>query len=54
LLFHVHEFSWGDDIVVFGEHDSRPVAAVERLRKFNFRRTRVLQGGISAWSNSAG
>jgi len=53
LLFRVHEFSWGDDIVVFGGNDSRPGAAAERLRKFNFRRTRVLQGGISAWRDLA-
>lgn len=53
LLFHVHEFSWGDDIVVFGGTDSRATSAVERLRQFNFRRTRVLQGGISAWRDSA-
>ena len=53
LLFHVHEFSWGDDIVVFGEADTRAISAAERLRKFNFRRTRVLQGGISAWRDSA-
>lgn len=53
LLFHVHEFSWGDDIVVFGEGDSLATAAAERLRKFNFRRTRVLQGGIRAWRDSA-
>ena len=49
LLFHVHEFVWGDDIVVFGGADGRADAAAERLQKFNFRRTRVLQGGFKAW-----
>jgi rhodanese-related sulfurtransferase len=49
LLFHVHEFAWGDNIVVFGGSDSLAASAAERLRQFNFRRTRVLEGGIEAW-----
>jgi sulfur-carrier protein adenylyltransferase/sulfurtransferase len=52
LLFHVHEFAWGDDIVVFSGDDPRAAAAADRLRQFNFRRTRVLQGGIGAWRRS--
>jgi adenylyltransferase/sulfurtransferase len=53
LLFHVNQFAWGDDVVVFSGDDSRAAAAADRLRQFNFRRTRVLAGGIEAWRNSA-
>jgi adenylyltransferase/sulfurtransferase len=53
LLNHVHLLAWGDEIVVFSGCDSNANSAAERLRKFNFRRTRVLHGGIDAWRTVA-
>jgi adenylyltransferase/sulfurtransferase len=49
LLYHLHEFSWADDIVVYGGADTRAEQAVRTLAKFNFRRTRVLAGGYATW-----
>ena len=54
LLHHIHTFSWGDEIVVLDESAVRAQSAAERLRKFNFRKTRVLTGGIDAWTSTAG
>jgi molybdopterin/thiamine biosynthesis adenylyltransferase/rhodanese-related sulfurtransferase len=53
LLFHLHEFTWADDIVVYGGPDGRAQQAAERLRKFKFRRTRVLEGGFHSWREAA-
>ena len=53
LLFHVHEFTWADDIVVYSGADTRAQQAAERLRKFKFRRTRVLTGGFQSWLKAA-
>ena len=53
LLFHVHEFTWADDIVVYSGADGRAQQAAERLRKFKFRRTRVLAGGFVGWREAA-
>jgi len=50
LLYRVHEFTWGDDIVIYGGPDCRSREAAETLRRFNFRRVRVLQGGFHAWT----
>jgi molybdopterin/thiamine biosynthesis adenylyltransferase/rhodanese-related sulfurtransferase len=50
ILFHLHEFTWADDIVVYSGSDNRAREAAETLLRFNFRRTRVLQGGIDAWN----
>jgi rhodanese-related sulfurtransferase len=54
LLHHIHTFTWGDEIVVLDDSAVRAQSAAERLRKFNFRKTRVLAGGISAWRSAAG
>ena len=53
LLFHVHEYTWADDIVVYSGDDTRAQQAAERLRKFKFRRTRVLTGGFTSWREAA-
>jgi molybdopterin/thiamine biosynthesis adenylyltransferase/rhodanese-related sulfurtransferase len=53
LLYRLHEFTWADDIVVYGGADARAEQAAERLRKFKFRRTRVLEGGFQAWRQAA-
>jgi molybdopterin/thiamine biosynthesis adenylyltransferase/rhodanese-related sulfurtransferase len=52
LLFHLHEFSWADDFVVYSGADTRAEQAVRALAKFNFRRTRILAGGYPAWCAS--
>ena len=53
LLHHVHTFMWGEEIIVFSAGDGRAQAAAERLRRFNFRKARVLVGGIGAWRSAA-
>jgi len=53
LLYHLHEFSWADDFVVYSGADTRAEQAVRTLAKFNFRRTRVLAGGFPAWREAA-
>jgi adenylyltransferase/sulfurtransferase len=53
LLHHVHTLMWGEEIIVFSAGDGRAQAAAERLRRFNFRKTRVLVGGIGAWTSAA-
>jgi len=53
LLHHVHTLMWGEEIIVFSGGDGRAQAAAERLRRFNFRKTRVLRGGIGAWTSAA-
>jgi len=50
LLFHIHEFTWADDIVVYCGPDGRSREAAETLLKLNFRKTRLLKGGFSAWT----
>jgi len=52
LLYHLHEFSWADDIVVYSGADARAQEAVETLLGFNFRKTRMLKGGFAAWETS--
>ncbi|OHE89652.1 MAG: hypothetical protein A3G75_05935 [Verrucomicrobia bacterium RIFCSPLOWO2_12_FULL_64_8] len=49
LLAHVHEFAWGDDIVVYSGDERRSRAAADRLKSLNFRRTRFLGGGYNVW-----
>lgn len=53
LLYHLHEFSWADDFVVYSGTDTRAEQAVRTLARFNFRRTRVLAGGFPAWQEAA-
>ena len=53
LLYHLHEFSWADDFVVYCGADTRAEQAARTLAKFNFRRTRVLTGGFPAWRKTA-
>jgi adenylyltransferase/sulfurtransferase len=53
ILFHLHEFTWADDIVVYSGADGRAQTAAETLLGFNFRRTRVLAGGFPAWTESS-
>jgi molybdopterin/thiamine biosynthesis adenylyltransferase/rhodanese-related sulfurtransferase len=53
LLFHVHEFTWADDIVVYSGADTLARQAAARLRQFKFRRTRVLAGGFTSWREAA-
>jgi len=53
LLYHLHEFSWADDFVVYSGADTRAEQAARTLVKFNFRRTRVLVGGFPAWRKTA-
>jgi molybdopterin/thiamine biosynthesis adenylyltransferase/rhodanese-related sulfurtransferase len=50
ILYHLHEFTWADDIVVYSGTDERAQEAAETLLRFNFRRTRVLKGGYPAWT----
>ena len=52
LLYHVHEFTWADDIVVYSGADALAQQAAARLRQFKFRRTRVLTGGFQSWSQA--
>lgn len=53
LLHHIHEFTWGEEIVLIGSSDSSAQAAATTFRRFNFRKVRVLEGGIGAWSGAA-
>lgn len=50
LLYHLHDFTWADDIVVYGAADEHAQQAAETLQKFGFHKTRVLKGGFEAWS----
>lgn len=49
LLFHLHEFSWADTLVVYSQLGARSREAAETLLNANFRKTRILQGGFQAW-----
>jgi rhodanese-related sulfurtransferase len=49
LLHRLHEFTWADEIVVYGGADSRSAEAAEILRIANFRKTRILRGGFPTW-----
>jgi adenylyltransferase/sulfurtransferase len=53
LLHYVHTLTWGEDIIVFSGGDGRANAAADRLRQFNFRKVRVLRGGIDGWQGTA-
>ncbi|MFB3923987.1 MAG: molybdopterin-synthase adenylyltransferase MoeB [Terriglobia bacterium] len=53
LLYHLHEFSWADEFVLYGGADARAEQAARTLARFNFRRTRVLAGGFAAWREAA-
>jgi adenylyltransferase/sulfurtransferase len=50
LLFHLHEFSWADDLVVYSGREGRSREAAATLLSANFRKTRVLKGGFLAWA----
>lgn len=54
LLAHIHTLMWGEEIVVIDRADGRAQAAADQLRRFNFRKARVLTGGISAWRAAPG
>jgi molybdopterin/thiamine biosynthesis adenylyltransferase/rhodanese-related sulfurtransferase len=53
LLFHLHEFSWADTLVVYSQSGARSREAAEILLNANFRKTRLLQGGFRAWTEQA-
>jgi molybdopterin/thiamine biosynthesis adenylyltransferase/rhodanese-related sulfurtransferase len=53
LLFHLHEFSWADTLVVYSQSGARSREAAETLLNANFRKTRVLRGGFRAWQEQA-
>jgi molybdopterin/thiamine biosynthesis adenylyltransferase/rhodanese-related sulfurtransferase len=53
LLFHLHEFSWADTLVVYSQMGARSREAAEILLNANFRKTRVLRGGFRAWQEQA-
>lgn len=53
LLYHVHEFTWADDIVVYSDAGGRSKEAAEILLIANFRKTRILEGGYRAWRDVA-
>ncbi len=54
LLFHLHEFTWADEFVVCSGTGRRGREAAETLAKFNFRKTRILKGGLRAWREHGG
>jgi len=53
VLFHLHEFTWADTLILYGESDEEAEEAAKTFRQANFRKTRVLKGGIAAWREEA-
>jgi molybdopterin/thiamine biosynthesis adenylyltransferase/rhodanese-related sulfurtransferase len=51
ILSHLHELTWGDEIVTYCRNEERSRQATEIFRKFNFRRSRFLAGGFPAWNS---
>jgi molybdopterin/thiamine biosynthesis adenylyltransferase/rhodanese-related sulfurtransferase len=49
LLYHLHEFTWADEIVIYGDLQEQTGQAIETLRIANFRKVRILEGGYQAW-----
>jgi len=53
LLYHLHEFTWADELVVYGGSEEGAQKAAETLCTANFRKTRILKGGFQAWMKEA-
>ena len=52
LPHHLHEFTWADEIVVYGDSDNQTQQALETLHLGKFSRTRVLRGGLQGWGEN--
>lgn len=50
LMERVNELDTATDIVIFCRDDLRSRHAAQLLKRFGFRRVKVLRGGINAWS----
>jgi sulfur-carrier protein adenylyltransferase/sulfurtransferase len=50
LAYHLHEFTWADQIVVYDGSGEESQKAVQTLRLANFRKVRTLKGGFIGWT----
>ena len=53
LLYYLHEFTWADELVVYGGSEEGAQKAAETLRIANFRKARILKGGFLGWMKEA-